>query len=99
MMTRRRYKDTGKGTFMGDYYYAGYLARHRDHFLVLWRSFSIGRATQKRLISCYAGKCNGSAQNGESPSSAKRQPALGAGAECVPNALPLGPQPAWRDAR
>ena len=46
MMTRRRYKDTGKGTFMGDYYYAGYLRAIVITFWWLWRSFSIGRATQ-----------------------------------------------------
>lgn len=55
-MTRRRYKDTGKGSFMGDYYYAGYLARHRDHFLVALEELFDWESYAERLISCYAGK-------------------------------------------
>ena len=52
-MARRRYKDTGRGTFMGDYLYAGYLERHRDHFLVALHELFDWEGYSERLIGCY----------------------------------------------
>lgn len=55
-MALRRYKDTGRGTFMGDYLYAGYLERHRDHFLVALHELFDWESYSERLIGCYRGK-------------------------------------------
>jgi len=55
-MARQRFQDTGKGTFMGDYCYAAYLERHRDHFLVALQALFDWEKYSKRLLTCYRGE-------------------------------------------
>ena len=55
-MARNRYKDTGKGTFMGDYLYAAYVERHQDHFLVALQELFDWESYSDRLLQCYKGR-------------------------------------------
>ena len=55
-MAGKRFQDTGKGTFMGDYYYAAYLKRHREHFLVALEELFDWQRYSDELLTCYKGK-------------------------------------------
>jgi IS5 family transposase len=52
----RRFQDTGKGSFFGDYAYDSFLRRHPNHFLVALNHLFDWGAYSEKLIELYRGK-------------------------------------------
>lgn len=55
MARRRRYQETGRGTFFGDLAYDRVLERYRDHFLVVLEKLFDWEAMSEQMIQLYKG--------------------------------------------
>lgn len=55
MTRRRRYHDTGRGSFFGDLAYEGVLARYQEHFLVVLERLFDWEAMSEEMIGLYKG--------------------------------------------
>jgi IS5 family transposase len=56
MAKYRRYQDTGKGSFFGDYAYRSFIERHRHHYLVVLQGLFDWEVYSDRLVELYVGK-------------------------------------------
>ena len=56
MAKYRRFEDTGKGSFFGDYAYQSFIERHQNHFLVALERLFDWEVYSDRLVELYAGK-------------------------------------------
>ena len=53
MARRRRYKETGRGSFFGDLAYDGILERYREHFLVVLERLFDWEEMSEQIIRLY----------------------------------------------
>jgi hypothetical protein len=56
MARRRRYRETGRGSFFGDLAYERVIERHREHFLVLLEQLFDWEAMSEQMIRLYKGR-------------------------------------------
>jgi IS5 family transposase len=56
MASRRRYRDTGRGSFFGDLAYDRLLERYREHFLVVLEKLFDWEAMSEQMIRLYKGR-------------------------------------------
>lgn len=56
MARRRRYRETGRGSFFGDLAYERVLERHQEHFLVVLEKLFDWQAMTEQMIQLYKGR-------------------------------------------
>ena len=56
MRNSARFRDTGKGSFFGDFLYQSVLQRHHDHFLVALYHLFDWSAWSQKLLALYEGQ-------------------------------------------